>query len=265
MVLIFDESLIVEPPKPIKKTEYFCDKCFHIESVIDLYDKPDLCGLIFINGENCELYTVDITTNDKTRNAKTNTRLKQHKKGGQSSARFGRLHDEKIVKYLKEISDEAKIVFGDLEKIVVAGISKRPEQLLPYLHTDILKKIIGTTVMTSSSNFNETIVPKMQDLNTTFETEKEIKVLMEFVNCIEKSSPLASYGEEDIQNNIDNGVLSKLYICSKSPTNKIDHNQLSNIKSKCDEHGTQFIEIGVSVRGQELEATFGSMFGVKWY
>ena len=132
---MFDEKIVFEPPKPIKKTEYHCDKRFHVESVVDLFAVPDQCGLIFINGENCELYTVDISNRDRKRTGNAHTRLKQHKKGGQSAQRFGRLHDSQVTMYLKEIAEYARQVFDEsITKVVIAGISTRPAELQQYLH-----------------------------------------------------------------------------------------------------------------------------------
>jgi len=231
--------------------EYKCDKVFHVDALIQLYDPPELCGLIFINGENCQLFTVDVTTNDKTKNGIKNTRLKQHKKGGQSSARFGRLHDEKVVCYLKEIAEEAREAFDKLSYVVIAGISKRPDQLLQYLHVDLEKKIIGITVMTTTTDFENVILPKMLEFVTIQKINSEIRLLSEFIHALETDK--AIYGLKEIEEAIDQYQLSVLFI-----SNKFDSNEAEN-------QGIKVEKIGLSLKAQELISMYGDAFGIRWW
>ena len=253
--IVFDENIVIEPPKPIKKTEYYCDKRFHIESIVDLFAAPDHCGLIFINGENCELYTVDVSNCDRKKSGNAQTRLKQHKKGGQSQQRFGRLHDAKVKGYLKEIAEESREVFGDtIDKIVIAGISTRPAELVKYLHTDVAKKVIGTIVMTATSDFNSEVIPKLEQLIQAHCSEKETAVLAEFVYDIAHDLGKAVYGTTETATTEG---LSKLY-CDYSTVTP-------QLQTEAETTGTELIAIGKSLRGQELIATYGSRFGLRWY
>lgn len=240
-----DETVVIVPPKPIKKLEYRCDKIFHTQALIQLYDPPEMCGLIFINGENCQLFTVDVSTNNRTNSGNANTRLKQHKKGGQSSARFGRLHDEKVVRYLKEIAEEARQAFADLDYVIVAGISKRPEELLQYLHTDLQQKVIGTIVMTT---FDNDVVSKMIELVNTQKINRETKLLANFIEALEKDT--AVYGPDDVAEAIAQSQLSVLYASNRFDTSK----------AQCD-----IIRIGISLKAQELISMYGDAFGIKWW
>ena len=259
---MFDEQCLIEPPKPIKKTEYYCDKQFHVDSILNLYNPPVTCGLIFINGENCQLFTVDVSNNDKTKCGKVSTFLKQHHKGGSSAARFGRIHDEKVVKYLKDISEEVNNTFNDIDKIVVGGISKRPDQLIQYLHTDVAKKIIGHIVMTQ---FDDQVVEKMIEMCDKFESEKELKQLKDFTDAIDgKSNIIPIYGEKDINEGLELGTISKLFLCSKLSENRTNDLSISKYQQKCHNSGTEIIEIGISQKSHELCSMFGPVFGISW-
>jgi peptide subunit release factor 1 (eRF1) len=238
--------VVIVPPKPIKKLEYRCDKVFHTQALLQLYDPPELCGLIFINGENCQLFTVDVSTNDKTKSGHANTRLKQHKKGGQSSARFGRLHDEKVVRYLKEIAEEAREAFAELPYVIVAGISKRPDELMQHVHIELEQKIIGTIVMT---DFDNTIVPKMLDLVTKQKIDRETQLLADFAHALENDK--AVYGPDEIAEAITQSQLSVLYASNQFDANNAD--------------GIQIIRIGISLKAQELISIYGQAFGIKWW
>ena len=258
-IIMFDEQCLIEPPKPIRKTEYYCDRQFHVDGILKLYNPPVTCGLIFINGENCQLFTVDVSNNDKTKCGKVNTFLKQHHKGGSSAARFGRIHDEKVVKYLKDISEEVNTTFKDIDKIVVGGISKRPDQLIQYLHTDISKKIIGHIIMT---HFDDQVVSKMIEMSDKYESEKELKRLKEFSDAIdEKTTVTAIYGENDINEGLELGTISKLFICSKISGNEL---LVSDYQDKCNTMGVEVIEIGISQISHELCSVFGPAFGISW-
>ena len=244
---------VFEPPKPIKNTVYFCDKCFHTESIEKLFVQQELCGLVFVDGENCELFTVDVSNCNRDKSGKASTRLKQHKKGGQSSARFGRLHDEKVVRYLKEISEEAREAFADVNTIVIAGISKRPAELIKYLHTDVANKVIGVLVMTNATNFADVIIPQMDALINTYKSDKETKQLAEFVAALNDDHGKAVYGTAEIDESLQSGELKKLFV-----SRDCQHPQLIG-------DSTELIEIGVSLKAQELISMYGERFGLKWY
>lgn len=246
--IVFDECLVFEPAKPIKKTEYYCDKLFHVKSIQELYITSELIGLVYINGENCELYTVDIDNCDRNKTGEKSAWLKQHKKGGQSSARFGRLFDAKVKTYLKDISEEMRQCFKDVDKIVISGISTRPSELIQYLHPDVSSKIIGTLVIPSINYFNVKIIPKLKELVLTKDIEKELKLLTEFTDCIEICSDKAVYGEKEIEEALNHGLIRKIF-CS-------NEKKLENVET---------IIIGKSMKGQELISIYGDMFGLKWY
>lgn len=100
------------PPLPIKKSLYRCDKIFHIDHILDLYQDQSKWGLIILSGEETSFYTCSVTQKDSS-NEITQTilsdqftihRLKSHKKGGQSAQRFNRIHDNQVAEYIKKIT-----------------------------------------------------------------------------------------------------------------------------------------------------------------
>jgi len=107
---MFDTCNVFVPPKPILRSLYKCDKVFHVSYALELYESHDYYVIAFISGKLSEFY---LRSPNETRLVK---RIKvdlpnQHKTGGSSAPRFGRIRDEKIHTYIKLLVDEMVRLF----------------------------------------------------------------------------------------------------------------------------------------------------------
>lgn len=93
-----------EPPNPVPKYYYRCDKTFHLDDLLKLYVVHDTYAIVLISGKRTDIYAY----------SKNNVKLiktiecslpNQHKTGGSSAPRFGRIRDEKINLYVKNIAE----------------------------------------------------------------------------------------------------------------------------------------------------------------
>ncbi|RYX82441.1 hypothetical protein EON73_04300, partial [bacterium] len=93
---------IFSPPNPIIKFYYRCDRKFHLDDLIYLYETCDEYAIVLISGKKTMLYSYS-NNNTKILKEITTSLPNQHKKGGQSAQRFERIRDEKIGWYIKQI------------------------------------------------------------------------------------------------------------------------------------------------------------------
>jgi len=246
--IVFDEKLIIEPPKPILKSEYKCDKIFHVDSILPLYEQPELCGLVWMNGQDTSFYTIDMTNVEHNKINDRSTRLRKHNKGGQSSARFGRLHDEAVIRYLKTVAEDMTKYFENVKVIMVGGNGNRKDQLIPYLTSNISEKIIGNIVLSDKETLSN-VCSKMEEFYLKYQENMEEQALKEFTDKIDKDTSRAIYGKDMVEECIKNGSVKKLF--SSVPLNS--------------DHGCDYYLIGKSRVSQILIQTYGATFGVSWY
>ena len=259
--IMFDESIIIEPPKPIIQTEYKCDKIFHVNSILSLYNQPQLCGLVWVNGQDTSFYTIDMTSFDSNKIDNRSTRLKKHNKGGQSAARFSRLHQESVVKYLKDIAADTRDHFEDdnIKTVIIGGNGKKKDQLVPYLHTDISGKIIGNIILTEKDTISDAY-QKMLICYKDHQIKEEERNLNYFTTQIEYDTGKAIYGLEIVKDYLKNGYLQRVYIDRNYYEDKI-----YQIEKICKKYGCEMFLIGNSCLGQTLSQNYGNMFGVSWF
>ena len=113
------------PPKKLTRTEYICDKRFHLDEILEMYGSETSYGLVFITGKEYTIYKIsknvvlrkqpnsdsekqdNINFGNIKKLCKGTVRLpKKQKKGGQSAPRFQRLRLEAIEAYIKKASEE---------------------------------------------------------------------------------------------------------------------------------------------------------------
>ena len=97
-----DQCLKFSPPQPINKFFYKCDKVFHLDDLLKLYHNYDNYAIVLISGKRVELFLYS-ETQTKLLKSLDMVLMNQHKTGGQSAQRFGRIRDEKIAWYVTKI------------------------------------------------------------------------------------------------------------------------------------------------------------------
>lgn len=258
---MFDEVTFLEPPKIIKNSLYLCDKKFHVDELIELYGSSIYVGLTIIVGQNTESYSVDIITMNVEKISHVDTRLKSHNKGGSSSARFGRIHDEKVQHYLTSISEDITRLFKDdkFRYVILAGCGERKDQIQKYLDKRITRKLIGT--ITVESFESECVLEEISKLYFEEESRKEEILLSRFTKSLFKDDGKAVYGPRDIRSKLLSGHLSTLFVNRQSKT----RGEMIHLQKLCDNFGTTLIEFGNSEKGQTLAIQFGNLFGMLYF
>lgn len=141
------------------KTDYICDKKFHLDHILEMYKEETTFGLVFITGKLYNMYKVVKTGNyyETIKVEGSTTRLpKKQKKGGQSAPRFQRLRDEAIEAYIKKVSEVIIKTFMyenntkcKINKLIISGPSTKKTLLI---ETPLIKQYFNR------KNNNEPII-----------------------------------------------------------------------------------------------------------
>lgn len=270
--IVFSEKCIFEPPKAIKRSEYFCDKRFHVESLIPLYQKEELIGIVFINGKETEYLSYDYISKEVIKLESRETRLKKHNKGGSSSARFGRLHKEAIVHYLKKIVEDIEEIYENFDYLVICGIGERKDEIIHYFSKNLKEKVIDVF---STDKLDDKTFEHIIEVYITQKRKEEYKYLSYFQNEIDKDTNKAVYGYEDTKEHLQNGLLQKLYIVKSEIRGKGntegDRNREGEGNREREEEVEKLIEMAKLVNCTYYIISyahfphFGPLFGILWF
>ena len=168
----------MHPPKKITKGYYKCDKHFHLDSLLEMYDIDTLkLGIILTSGKEYRMYLSEITNDGKCLSTKllssdTERLLKNHKKGGQSAQRFCRIRQNNYNRYVNDVCDEVVSTYMKdnhticiIDKLIVAG------------PTNIKNDIIGDEIV--QKYFNKKIALVM---STDVINDRTVYNILETVN-----------------------------------------------------------------------------------
>lgn len=94
----YNDLLMFEPCDKLNKKIYRCDKRFHVEYLIKMYQKPiGSIGCVFVDGKVIKFVTIKSITKNMHKSkqiySSTMKLIGKTKKGGSSSARYGRIRD----------------------------------------------------------------------------------------------------------------------------------------------------------------------------
>lgn len=110
-----------EPFKPLTSFTYLCHSRFNTEPLAALLQATDTYGFIVVDGHGCTFATV--CGNHRTILQRFDVDLpRKHGRGGQSSARFGRIRMEKRQAYLTKVAEAARTHFVSGERVTVRGL-----------------------------------------------------------------------------------------------------------------------------------------------
>ena len=250
---VFDEkknwsfvSTEIVPEVPLKKNVYLCSSTFYLEPIEELIKPLDYQGLVIITGSESRFYFVS-KTHEKLL-AKITTKLpNNHRRGGQSQARIGRLRDEAIHRYLITLVEKATELFTKnglaiVDTLILVGNAELKEKV-----KTLLKINVETVTITTSGAFNIPELRLMPIFNECLETDKSKKVVSEFEELVAIGSDKIVYGPEETVQMLEKKLISKVII-HKDFENKV---QITSAK--------------VYTTTSELIRSFGGIVGILYY
>ncbi len=258
------------PPLPIKKSLYRCDKTFHVDHILNLYQDQSQWGLIILSGEEASFYTCSISINNEVTQTTlsdqfTIHRLKSHKKGGQSAQRFNRIHDNQVAEYIKKICDRANKVYlnDDFTKLkvkglVVAGIADIKTQVIDSQFLNETLRLDIKKVMTISQTNLSYVLPLCQDVFFNVDLQSESKILENNLPRGDNSDTII-YGLDILKTYIQQSMIKKLIV----------HRQVKNFDFFCElaaNNGAEVVYLTLQNEiGQRFISDYGGVIGIPWY
>jgi len=250
---------LFEPPNPIKQFYYKCDKKFHLDYLLQLYqmyDDNDTYAVILTSGKRTDFYSY----------TKNNIKLlktiivdlpNQHKTGGSSAPRFGRIRDEQINNYIKKIIDSMVKFYTINGKfnsrgMIIAGPAEikdlvRESNLFNQYFTKFLQKILTISEITDNSIYE--VLKSSDDILMSINDQELIADFESMLNDPNKIDYIV-FGTENVLNDLDN--LKKIYVELDSP----HYVRLLNSDSK---------NKLVIVNSKEFTLKYGELIGIRYY
>jgi peptide subunit release factor 1 (eRF1) len=211
VALFASEDLeVIIPPQPITTFIYKCDKCFHTDTLYDLYVSHDQYGVVLVSGSDVYIYIVTAINNTLLYKYSVSLQSRQ-KKGGQSALRIARLAEEKRQLYVKQIVEQVNSYYIINNKVIikklhVAGPAEMKTLVSQHELIDYrLKPLISIhTVDTITDNTIYTI-----NIDTTPTDEELCKDIITNLNL---GNPKYIYGKEDIDKYLTYKNCNILYV-----------------------------------------------------
>lgn len=212
---MFDNINIFNPPKPVRKFYYRCDNKFHLEDLITLYESYDAFAIVLMSGKRTEFYVHSKNETKKLNNISTKL-PNQHKTGGQSAQRFGRIRDEMINVYVKKIVEmmiKCYTVDGifNFAGVIVSGPAGIKESVTDLdLFKQYFAKHVTKTVTTGEicDNTIRHVISESQDIFCSESDESEMEELLYDPVKFER----LIFGEDNVKNEYNVGNLEQLFV-----------------------------------------------------
>jgi len=209
----------ITPPKKITRGNYICDSKFHTDALIPLFSEHPYYGVVLIDGAGFKLYKMNDHECDLI-NSSHVTQMNHHRRGGQSSARIGRLRENKKDRIVDFISEEIYESFWNKEDntsivkgVIIAGPGNLKEEVLK---DPLFKKYFGNlTVSTQSiSTLDDGIVHSVYAASkeSIYKKEHDAEKIIfdEFLKIQELSPHLLKYGIDEIKESISEDMIKKV-------------------------------------------------------
>ncbi|RQD83739.1 MAG: peptide chain release factor 1 [Methanocalculus sp. MSAO_Arc2] len=218
------ETIIVEPPEPLKTYLYRCSSTFELEPLREMLEEKHVYGLLVLDRR--EAYWGFLRGNRiEPVNGTSSTVPGKQRKGGQSAARFERLRLIAINEFYKKIGERAsetflaeKDFFERFKGLLIGGPTPTKEEFADgdYLHHEVKKRVIGLfdVAYTNESGLAE-LVDAAADVLKGVDLMKEKEVMMKFFKELTKDDGLSAYGESSIRRNLETGAVDTLLLSSK--------------------------------------------------
>lgn len=264
------ECIAIEPPSPVMYYLYRCDKIFHVEPILKLYDAQEVYGLVYITGNGCKIYNFyQCAGHVKSTllNKKSVDLSSRHRKGGQSQARFQRLYDENHRNYITLMNDRVTKTFIDnnnvnIKGLILAGNSQKKDQLEKKLDHRLKEIYLGNIRCDCEESLFEKCIPL---INESKESVND-KIIKEFMTEFEQDKETIVYGPEYVKKGLEYGLIKEMIIHQSAiKTLKITNKRMSIIKKQCANIGCTLHIIDSYTELTNRFILLGGIGAVLWY
>jgi peptide chain release factor subunit 1 len=250
---------ILEPIHPITRTNYFCDKEFHIEPYKDLFVKDDDIYLIVIcSGEQTLFNTLQSTSFTKQSKISIH-RQKNHKKGGQSAQRFDRIGLNQIDEYVNLINEKIISLISqiDIKNIIIFGNGQIKDNVMKSANHIIKELIIGCE--TIDRYHPEQVIECSNNIITQYKYRDEEALLTNYYEEFITKTDIYVFGNE-ITIMAEEGMLQQIVVNTNMKEEYVKI--INNIKHF---NGDVKYISAATESGNRLLMDFNGIIGKEWY
>ena len=209
------ELFSIEPPQPIKSNMYRCDSSFLLEPLEAMMEAKDAYALVVMDGREATVAMLKGTNVVVDKKIKSLAHAKMSK-GGQSSARFGRIIEESIENYYQNVGVAinemcAKYQFK-INGLIVGGPGPAKDNFVRSKNLNYQIKVLGTFDIgyTDESGLDE-LLEKAKNLLSEQAAVKENATMEKLLNEVSRNG-MATYGYENVRNALKNDNVTKLIL-----------------------------------------------------
>jgi peptide subunit release factor 1 (eRF1) len=202
----------LEPPLPIIKSSYFCDKRFHTELVESLYSDHDAIGYAIITAMETILLIVRGT--QRTIVYKHDTDIATNTaRGGQSANRLARIRSQKRDLYVDLIVDAIVKHLSQTSQLIISGSAELPKEVEQALHTDTRwhVKILGNLKIGGHKNSIEETIQASYELLHADEINMEKTHIEKLQELIRTNPDLLVFGLNEVRRSEADGLVRIIY------------------------------------------------------
>lgn len=268
LIIAFSTINIFTPPKKLKRSWYRCDKRFHLDNILEMYNEEVNFGILLVSGSTSVCYKIVKTGKhiDGSAVSDISTRLqKRQRKGGQSALRYSRIRAEKENVYINKIVDMAITHYMSEDKtechivgLVIAGpaslkIKVSKHRLIRSYLGDKILKIVNIPTIDDTSVW--TVYDMCRSEFANAEDREALEYISQLQDMIRNADQKLVYGIDNIMEQISMYMLQSLIIPKNTPED------IKRILKERAEYGCKIIEARPSL----LNTLVVNCIGIKWY
>ena len=218
------ESIIVEPPEPIRTYSYRCSSSFELDTLKDMLDDKFVYGLLVIDRREAHWGFLRGTRIESLGGTHSTVPGKQ-RKGGQSSIRFERLRLIAIHDFYTKVGERASEAFlaepnfyDKFKGLLIGGPMPTKEEFAEgdFLHHEIKRRIVGLFDASYTNEFGlKELVDNAQDALRGVDIADEKWEMARFFKELVKDNGAAAYGEDSVRANLEAGAVDTLLLSEK--------------------------------------------------
>jgi peptide chain release factor subunit 1 len=224
----YNGSILIVPPKKINQSYYRCDNKFHLDEILEQYEKEEQFGVVLVSGEICRIYTITRSgTHVQIKQSKIAEvhQLKNHSKGGQSAQRFQRTRDENEEAQIKKVVEHMINNFWSHEKaavtvtsILIGGPAEFKTKMSEH---SLIKQYFGSHIVgvITTGTIDDKLINQVYDKNQDLFVSNFQKEGMQFIKQIKqmilKCDDRLIFGISEAKENLQLCLIDKLIYSSE--------------------------------------------------
>jgi peptide subunit release factor 1 (eRF1) len=201
---------VLEPLQPMDRNTYVCDKRFHIDEFLSLFQPPSELkhGYVVADGDTARFYTLadDSKSDVKLLQTISICRQKSQKKGGQSAPRFGRMQQNQVAAFVKLVAETANQLFlnkngrPSIKTLAFGGTGGDKTGIYalthvsPHLNRDLAQLVIGKWAAADITQLLTTSLNKRKEVDDS----KSNGIIELFLDHVRRNTGCAIYGKEQL-------------------------------------------------------------------